>query len=193
MTAGQPSDVIAVARRYAPFMIAPLHGHCACGSVHIELSPPTLFASYCHCESCRRVTRRRSLRECRSTRCLSSRRGQHGHRGVHVFPATIRAFCRQCGTSLFYRADQASDRIYVPVAILNAIDRPHRFSRQLRRARAVAGWSSHAAMFRGQIGPTHQVGVATQRRERCCAEFPNCNGSVARMRMSCRQRTSPDR
>jgi hypothetical protein len=39
-------------------------------------------------------------------------------------PGTVRAFCRQCGSSLFYRADQAPDRIYVPVAILDAIDRP---------------------------------------------------------------------
>ena len=39
-------------------------------------------------------------------------------------PGTVRAFCRRCGCSLFYRADQTRDRIYVPVAILDAIDRP---------------------------------------------------------------------
>jgi len=39
-------------------------------------------------------------------------------------PGTVRAFCRHCGSSLFYRADQTLDRIYVPVAILDAIDRP---------------------------------------------------------------------
>jgi hypothetical protein len=39
-------------------------------------------------------------------------------------PGVVRAFCRQCGSPLFYRADQSLDRIYVPVAILDAIDRP---------------------------------------------------------------------
>src|SRR5262245_2590783 len=32
-----------------------IHGRCSCGAVQLELVPPTLFASYCHCESCRRA------------------------------------------------------------------------------------------------------------------------------------------
>lgn len=39
-------------------------------------------------------------------------------------PGVVRAFCKQCGTPLFYDGEAQADRVYVPVAILDAIDRP---------------------------------------------------------------------
>jgi hypothetical protein len=106
-------------------MNAPLRGHCACGSVRIELSPPTIFASYCHCESCRRVHAAPFVAWTAVPR--EAFRLVAGDTSIAEYtssPGTVRAFCRQCGSSLFYRADPTPDRIYVPVAILDAIDRP---------------------------------------------------------------------
>jgi hypothetical protein len=102
-----------------------LNGRCACGAVRLELSPPTIFASCCHCETCRRVHAapfvawtavppdafRITVGSSDVTEYVSS-------------PGVVRAFCQRCGTSLFYLGDATPDRIYVPVAILDALDRP---------------------------------------------------------------------
>jgi len=102
-----------------------LNGRCACGTVRIELSAPTLFASYCHCETCRRVhaapfvawtaVHREGFRFASGSSAVSEYASS---------PGTQRGFCSRCGTPLLYRSEQSLDRIYVPVAILDAIDRP---------------------------------------------------------------------
>lgn len=117
--------MLATAALLSPVMMALLHGRCACGSVRIELSPPTLFASYCHCESCRRVHAAPFVAWTAVPReAFQLVAGSASIAEYISSPGTVRAFCRQCGSSLFYRADHALDRTYVPVAILDAIDRP---------------------------------------------------------------------
>ncbi len=107
-------------------MPTPIRGHCLCGAVRIELDPPSLFASHCHCESCRRshaaafVTwtgvpdaRFRVVEgEAEITRYASS-------------PGAFRCFCSRCGTVMFtYYEPQHADfgdaagSMYVPVAVL---------------------------------------------------------------------------
>lgn len=91
----------------------------------MELVAPTLFASYCHCESCRRThgapfvawtaVPHEAFRLSRGSDAITEHASS---------PGVVRAFCGRCGTPLFYRGDSAPDRIYVPVAILDAIDRP---------------------------------------------------------------------
>jgi hypothetical protein len=39
-------------------------------------------------------------------------------------PGVTRAFCRRCGAHVFYRGELAPDRVYVPVALLDELDRP---------------------------------------------------------------------
>ncbi len=101
-----------------------MKGRCLCRTVSITVLGPTMFASYCHCESCRlahaapfvawtavsierfRVT----AGEAAIVRYVSS-------------PGVERAFCGRCGTSLFYAGAMAPDRVYVPIAILDHLDR----------------------------------------------------------------------
>jgi hypothetical protein len=101
-----------------------LRGHCCCGTVRIELAPPTLFASYCHCETCRRVHGAPFVAWTAVPR--DAFRVTDGGDNLHEYtssPGVIRAFCSRCGSPISYRADTALDRIYVPVAILDTIDR----------------------------------------------------------------------
>lgn len=91
----------------------------------MELTSPTLFASYCHCESCRRVHGAPFVAW--TAVPLPAFRLTAGDDEVAIYASSrgvARAFCRRCGTPLFYRGDDTPDRIYVPVAILDRLDRP---------------------------------------------------------------------
>ena len=100
-----------------------LTGQCACGKVELKLTLPTLFASYCHCETCRRV---HAAPFVAWTAVRSDAVAIDGADALHNFessPGVVRAFCSACGTHVLYRGEFAPDRIYIPVAILNDIDR----------------------------------------------------------------------
>lgn len=105
--------------------LRPLSGRCACGAVQVALTPPTLFASYCHCSSCRKTHAAPFV----AWTAVPNDRFQmvHGEETLTVFassPGVRRAFCRRCGTHVWYRGDDAPDRVYVPVAVLDWLDRP---------------------------------------------------------------------
>jgi hypothetical protein len=106
-------------------MVSPLSGRCSCGRVRVELAPPTLFASYCHCETCRRVHGAPFVAWTAVAR--DGFRVVSGRDAITEYassPGVVRAFCRHCGSPIFYKGEMAPDRIYVPVAILDALDRP---------------------------------------------------------------------
>jgi hypothetical protein len=105
-------------------MDTPLSGRCSCGLVRIELAPPTLFASYCHCQTCRRVHGAPFVAWTAVVR--DAFRVAYGRESITEYassPGVVRAFCRRCGSPMFYKGETASDRIYVPVAILDKLDR----------------------------------------------------------------------
>jgi hypothetical protein len=94
--------------------------------VHIVLEPPTLFASHCHCESCRRA---HAAAFVTWTGVPKGRfRVVQGEAEVTCYessPGAFRCFCRHCGTVMFTyyepgHADfgDAAGSTYVPVAVL---------------------------------------------------------------------------
>jgi hypothetical protein len=90
----------------------------------MRLGPPTLFASYCHCESCRRTHAAPFVAWTAVPNDRFAVVG--GEEAVSVYrssPGVQRAFCGRCGTHVWYRGDNAPDRVYVPVAVLDRIDR----------------------------------------------------------------------
>jgi len=107
-------------------MPSPIRGRCLCGAVRIALEPPTIFASHCHCQSCRRshaaafVTwtgvpdERFELPE-----------GADAVTRYESSPGAFRCFCSRCGTMMFTYYDarhadfgDAAGTTYVPVAVL---------------------------------------------------------------------------
>jgi hypothetical protein len=107
-------------------MASPIRGRCLCGAVRIELEPPTLFASHCHCESCRRS---HAAAFVTWTGVVDSRfqltAGEPEITRYESTPGAFRCFCSRCGTVMFTyyepgHADfgDAAGSMYVPVAVL---------------------------------------------------------------------------
>ncbi|MBI3927629.1 MAG: GFA family protein [Armatimonadetes bacterium] len=95
-------------------------GSCFCGDVRFELEPPTEFCSHCHCESCRKshgaaFVTWTSVPENRF-RVLQ---GAQGLRRFERTPGIVWEFCGRCGSSMFYRSDEARGRVYITVASLS--------------------------------------------------------------------------
>jgi hypothetical protein len=79
-----------------------IRGSCLCGGVRFEVAPPFLRAGHCHCERCRKhsgtavCTQARVLRE--QFRLL---RGEELIRVYGKGEGAVKAFCLNCGSSLF--------------------------------------------------------------------------------------------
>jgi hypothetical protein len=103
-----------------------LEGRCFCGAVRYQAEPPTDFAGYCHCESCRRATGAplvgwTSVSEKR----FHLHQGEPELRAYSRSPEVVWSFCGSCGTTLLYRSTQTPGRVYFTVASLTtALDRP---------------------------------------------------------------------
>ena len=103
-----------------------LEGRCLCGTVCYQAEPPTDFAGYCHCESCRRATGAplvgwTSVSEKR----FHLHQGEAELRAYSRSPEVVWSFCGTCGTTLLYRSTQTPGRVYFTVASLTtALDRP---------------------------------------------------------------------
>ncbi|HKQ62665.1 MAG TPA: GFA family protein, partial [Candidatus Polarisedimenticolaceae bacterium] len=84
-------------------MAEPIRGSCLCGAVRFEVDPPFLRAGHCHCSRCRKhggtaqLTQGRVPRE--RFRLLA---GAGAIVRYQPAPgAASKAFCRNCGSSLF--------------------------------------------------------------------------------------------
>ena len=102
-----------------------LSGRCFCGGVHFRLTPPSEFASHCHCRSCRLSHAAPMV----TWTAVPLDRfhldgGEELLRSYHSSPEVAWEFCSRCGSGLFYRASFAAEKIYVAAASLEALDRP---------------------------------------------------------------------
>lgn len=107
-------------------MSTPIRGRCLCGAVRIALEPPTLFASHCHCESCRRA---HAAAFVTWTGVPDARfavvQGEGEVVRFESSPGAYRCFCCRCGSAMFtyYEPSHAefggaAGSTYVPVAVL---------------------------------------------------------------------------
>ena len=77
-------------------------GGCLCGGVRYEVRGPFLRANFCHCSRCRRHTGSAFSTQGRVKR--EQLRVLEGENLVKVFRpegGAVKAFCRECGSSLF--------------------------------------------------------------------------------------------
>jgi hypothetical protein len=92
----------------------PLTGGCGCGAVRFEVSAPLQSAVYCHCTRCQRRT---------GTAASASARPEPGSFQITAGEDRLRAwrpeggwekwFCGDCGSAIFSRHPQDSDRMSV--------------------------------------------------------------------------------
>ncbi len=77
-------------------------GHCLCGAVSYEVADEVTEMGACHCEMCRRWTGGIYL----SFRAVPDAVSIEGGENLSIFassPWAERAFCKICGSSLYYR------------------------------------------------------------------------------------------
>lgn len=103
-----------------------IRGHCLCGTVRLELIPPTELCAHCHCESCRRAHAAAFVSwvgvPAEQLRIVA---GEAALERYQSSPGAFRCFCRRCGTSMltWYTADhrefgESAGRRYIPLAVL---------------------------------------------------------------------------
>jgi catechol 2,3-dioxygenase-like lactoylglutathione lyase family enzyme len=104
---------------------AAVSGACLCGAVRFQVEPPTLFCAHCHCSMCRRnhgaafvtwfgIVRERLTITAGADALRRYRSSSHGER----------AFCGDCGSSLFCESERHPDHVDVVLASLSGpIDR----------------------------------------------------------------------
>jgi hypothetical protein len=96
-----------------------LTGGCLCGGVRYRISGPRRDVICCHCENCRRTHGHFAAYTAvlkSDLEMLSSTTLQWFHdRG----PDTLRGFCNVCGASLFWDANDASDKLSVAAGSLD--------------------------------------------------------------------------
>jgi hypothetical protein len=79
-----------------------VRGSCLCGGVRFEVRPPFRIALHCHCSRCRKHSGTFGLTQARVPR--ERFRLLQGEELIRVYApegGKVKAFCRECGSSLF--------------------------------------------------------------------------------------------
>ncbi|WP_198972286.1 GFA family protein [Xylophilus sp. ASV27] len=95
-----------------------MNGHCLCGAVSIT-TPATTEMGACHCGACRRWGGGPLL----TVHCGPDV-GFNGTDQIAIYPSSQwaeRAFCRQCGTHLYYKL-LATGEYFVPAGVFDSAD-----------------------------------------------------------------------
>lgn len=79
-----------------------IEGGCLCGGVRFEVEPPFIRANHCHCSRCRKHS---GTAVCTQARVLRQQfnltRGESLIRVYGKGEGAVKAFCAECGSSLF--------------------------------------------------------------------------------------------
>jgi hypothetical protein len=121
--------------------VAELVGSCLCGGVRFEVTEPFLTATFCHCESCKKLSGGVGTANGRvRTDAIRVLAGRGLLRTYQPAEGTAKTFCSQCGANVFGggwpESEQASVR-------LSAIDTP--FDQRPEQhifVRSVAPWET---------------------------------------------------
>ncbi len=103
-------------------MILPLTGGCACGAIRYESTGEPLFSINCHCRDCQRETGGAYAPIVGvPTAGFMLRQGTPGYFAVTADSGskTRRAFCAECGSSLFGRPESRTDIVTIRVGSLD--------------------------------------------------------------------------
>ena len=101
-------------------MAETLHGSCLCGGVRFEITEPFLNANHCHCSRCRKHSGAFGLTQARVRR--EGFRLLAGEELVCVYrpeDGAVKAFCSNCGSSLFGRTWPDGPEISVRLGALD--------------------------------------------------------------------------
>ncbi|MCW3010640.1 MAG: hypothetical protein JWO90_1044 [Solirubrobacterales bacterium] len=101
-------------------MTPSLTGSCNCGAVRFELTEPLVGAAYCHCTRCRRRSGTAMQASGRITPgSLRIVEGEDRVRGWWAGDGLEKAFCGDCGSSLFARDKDSGEVVVVRLGVLD--------------------------------------------------------------------------
>ncbi len=102
-----------------------ISGSCLCGAINFSANLPSKWCAHCHCSLCRKahgagyVTWVGFEQE-----RVSFTRGEDHLTWYESTPGAQRGFCRQCGSSLFFRSKQWAGELHIALGCIDdAIDR----------------------------------------------------------------------
>lgn len=96
-------------------------GNCYCGAVKLQASQKPKAVTYCHCDSCRRITGAPVAAFVAFTES-SVTFVSNEKISVNSMPGVTRSFCNACGSHLMGQYDYLPDTVYLPLGILDQAD-----------------------------------------------------------------------
>jgi len=94
------------------------HGSCLCGETVYEVHGSLRNAVACHCTQCRKQTGHYLVSASASVDDLKMLHDRHV-RWYNSSPTARRAFCANCGSTLFWQAEAQRDRISIAAGTLD--------------------------------------------------------------------------
>ena len=100
-------------------------GNCLCGAVHFCATLPSKWCAHCHCTMCRKAHGAGYVTWVGFEHQQVS--FTQGEKDIHWYissPGAERGFCKQCGSSLFFRSQQWPGELHIALGcVTDEIDR----------------------------------------------------------------------
>lgn len=102
-----------------------ISGSCLCGAINFSASLPSKWCAHCHCSLCRKAHGAGYVTWVGFEQDhVSFTRGEDHLTWYESTPGAQRGFCRQCGSSLFFRSKQWAGELHIALGCIDdAIDR----------------------------------------------------------------------
>jgi hypothetical protein len=99
---------------------ASVPGGCLCGKLRYKITGPQRHIIVCHCENCRRSHGHVAAYTCVEKKDIEIQQTDECLRWYHDKSAdTFRGFCADCGSSLFWDANDGGDKLSVSAGSLD--------------------------------------------------------------------------
>lgn len=98
-------------------------GHCYCGAIRFQATPPVLYQALCHCDTCRRAIGSHAV----AWITVESSNFEYTRGSPKTYlteTSATRSFCPDCGTSLTYAHPSRPTQIDI---VTGSLDQPERF------------------------------------------------------------------
>ena len=102
-----------------------IHGSCLCGAFKFSAHLPSKWCAHCHCSMCRKAHGAGYVTWVGFEQDrVSFTHGEDQLTWYESSPGAQRGFCRQCGSSLFFRSTRWAGELHIALGCINnVIDR----------------------------------------------------------------------
>ena len=95
-------------------------GSCLCGAVGLTANLPSKWSAHCHCSMCRKAHGAGYVTWVGFEQDqVSITKGTDQLAWHHSSPGAQRGFCRQCGSSMFFRSERWADELHIALGCID--------------------------------------------------------------------------